>query len=191
MVNRILNELDINILIDKWCAERGLVTPRAKLVSGYPLEPYRLYVGSVLRLRWVGLTTNDLLLPDQEFMDRFVVPLLTKPEAGPAAPLPQTEDVVAQITKERGSKYGLFVHNAVVAQAVKAAIRNIPNPDNEPDPWGALPLDVREALDLIALKMSRIVTGEPEYLDNWDDIGGYAKIVADRIRRKQGATPCG
>lgn len=95
----------------------------------------------------------------------------------------QPMNVVAEITKKRGSVYGPFLHNAIVAQAIKTALRSIPDPDNDGLQWGDLPLDVREGLDLIALKMSRIVTGEPEYLDNWDDIGGYAKIVADRIRR--------
>lgn len=94
-------------------------------------------------------------------------------------------DVVTEITKQRGSVYGPFLHNALVAQAIKAAIRGIPDPDNEGMSWENLPLDVRESLDLIALKMSRIVTGSAEYLDNWDDIGGYAKIVADRIRASQ------
>ena len=97
-------------------------------------------------------------------------------------------DVVTEITKKRGSVYGPFLHNAIVAQAIKAALRNIPDPNNEGMRWENLPLDVREGLDLIALKMSRIVTGDPEYLDNWDDIGGYAKIVADRIRAANSKT---
>lgn len=88
--------------------------------------------------------------------------------------------VVEQITTKRGSVYGPFFNNAIVAQNVKDAMHSAPGLT-----WGRLPFDVREALDLIALKISRIVTGDPEYLDNWDDIGGYAKIVADRIRAKQ------
>lgn len=92
-------------------------------------------------------------------------------------------DVVGEITAKRASVYGSFLHNAIVAQAIKTAMRNIPDPDNEGSHWDDLPMDVREGLDLIALKISRIVTGSHEYLDNWDDIGGYAKIVADRIRR--------
>lgn len=94
-------------------------------------------------------------------------------------------DVVAEITKARGSVYGPFLHNAVVGQAIRSALRNLPNPDNDRH-WEDLPLDVREGLDYIAGKMSRIVTGDPEYLDNWDDIGGFAKIVTDRIRKTKG-----
>lgn len=97
-------------------------------------------------------------------------------------------NIVSEITAKRGAVYGPFLHNAIVAQKLKAALRAIPDPDNEGLRWENLPADVREALDLIVLKMSRIVTGDGEYLDNWDDIGGYAKIVADRIRgsRAQG-----
>jgi len=95
-----------------------------------------------------------------------------------------SKDGVAEITKARGSVYGPFLHNAIVGQAIRSALRNLPNPDNDRH-WEDLPLDVREGLDYIAGKMSRIVTGDPEYLDNWDDIGGFAKIVADRIRRNQ------
>lgn len=101
------------------------------------------------------------------------------PNCGDASMAP----IVDQITAARGSVYGPFLHNSIVAQALKAAMRGIPDPDNEGRRWERLPLDVREGLDLIALKVSRIVTGDPEYLDNWDDIGGYAKIVADRIRK--------
>lgn len=102
-----------------------------------------------------------------------------------AIQIAQKQTVVEQITAKRGSVYGPFLHNSIVAQNIKAAMRNIPDPNNEGLKWEALPVDVREALDLIALKVSRIVTGDPEYLDNFDDIGGYAKIVADRIRAKQ------
>lgn len=95
-------------------------------------------------------------------------------------------DIVADITRQRGSVYGPFLHNAIVSQALKDAMRRIPDPDNEGRRFEDLPLDVREALDLIATKISRIICGDHEYLDNWDDIGGYSKIVADRIRTDHG-----
>lgn len=95
-------------------------------------------------------------------------------------------DLITEITKKRSSVYGPFLHNAIVAQAIKNALRGIPDPDNEGILYDHLPADIREGLELMALKMSRIVTGDPEYLDNWDDIAGYAKCVGDRIRKKQG-----
>lgn len=122
----------------------------------------------------VRYTTADLLMPMEEFSNRILKPLLAYPR--------KSKDVVSEITAARGSVYGPFLHNAVVAQGLKAVMRNVPDPDNEGRHWHRLPADVREALDLIALKISRIVTGDPEYLDNFDDIAGYATIVAKRIR---------
>ena len=38
------------------------------------------------------------------------------------------------------------------------------------------------ALDMICVKLGRIVNGNPDYADNWVDIAGYAKLVSDRLR---------
>lgn len=130
-----------------------------------------VYTGAV-----VEYSTSDLLMPMEQFSEKVLRPLFSDE-------LPK--DTVAEITTARGSVYGPFLHNALVAQHIKAAMRALPDPDNEGLKWENLPIDVREGLDLIALKISRIVTGDPEYLDNWDDIGGYAKIVADRIRKSR------
>jgi hypothetical protein len=35
---------------------------------------------------------------------------------------------------------------------------------------------------MIAHKIGRILNGDPDYIDSWDDIAGYAKLVADRLR---------
>lgn len=34
----------------------------------------------------------------------------------------------------------------------------------------------RESLDMICLKMARILNGDPTFPDNWEDIAGYAKL---------------
>lgn len=39
----------------------------------------------------------------------------------------------------------------------------------------------REALQMIASKLSRIVNGDPNHRDSWIDIAGYAKLAADSI----------
>lgn len=44
--------------------------------------------------------------------------------------------------------------------------------------------DQYEALDMIAHKIARIINGDPDYADSWDDIAGYAKLVADRLQGK-------
>jgi hypothetical protein len=41
--------------------------------------------------------------------------------------------------------------------------------------------DQWEAMEMIAHKLARIINGDPDYHDNWADIAGYAKLVADRL----------
>lgn len=77
----------------------------------------------------------------------------------------------------RGSVYGPFMENAKVSQTLKAFFRSQPG-------FQKMQLDQREAFDQTAIKMARILTGDPNYLDNWDDIAGYAKIVTDRMREE-------
>ena len=40
------------------------------------------------------------------------------------------------------------------------------------------------SLDMIAVKISRIVNGNPSHRDSWLDIAGYAMLVADRLQGK-------
>lgn len=35
---------------------------------------------------------------------------------------------------------------------------------------------------MIQHKIARILNGDPDYVDNWVDIAGYAKLVADRLQ---------
>ena len=93
-------------------------------------------------------------------------------------------DTLSDILAARGGRYGAFWDNSEVSQELKAALRNGVN-------YGALYSDQKEALDQFACKISRIVTGDPDYADNWDDIAGYAKLVADRLRRDQEGVPEG
>jgi hypothetical protein len=51
--------------------------------------------------------------------------------------------------------------------------------------WGPAELTPTQytALTMISMKMARIVCGDPNVRDHWDDIAGYAKLVADRCTR--------
>ena len=82
----------------------------------------------------------------------------------------QTDDILGQ----RGARYGTFVESALVAQNVKAAMRHSAG-------WHSLPADAREALEMTATKIARILCGDPHYVDSWRDIEGYARLVADRL----------
>jgi hypothetical protein len=77
---------------------------------------------------------------------------------------------------ERGARYGDFPGHAQITQAIKAVMIVSPN-------WryGKLESDQREALDMIAHKIGRILNGDPNFHDSWHDIIGYTKLVADRL----------
>ncbi len=80
---------------------------------------------------------------------------------------------VEQTLAERGARYGDFTHHATLAQALQDIMRDALG-------WELLTADKRQALTVIADKIARILTGDPEYLDNWHDIQGYAKLAEDR-----------
>lgn len=89
---------------------------------------------------------------------------------GTAATTTSESGNVEEILKERGSRYGSFDDNAANAQAIKNAMRHAVD-------WDSKPVWVREGLDLIATKISRLLTGDASYEDNYADIQGYAKLM--------------
>ena len=40
-----------------------------------------------------------------------------------------------------------------------------------------------DAIDMICVKLSRIVNGDPNHADHWHDIAGYATLAADRCAK--------
>lgn len=51
--------------------------------------------------------------------------------------------------------------------------------------WHELSCDQKEALETIATKIARILNGDPDYIDNWVDIAGYAMLVVERLKEAQ------
>lgn len=81
-----------------------------------------------------------------------------------------------EIIAERGNRYGAFAAQAEIAVHLKESLRAFVTLRGT----GLRP-DQIEALDMILLKISRLVNGDPNHLDGWRDIAGYATLVADRI----------
>ena len=76
------------------------------------------------------------------------------------------------LLQEREKTHGSFHTNARIAQALKIIFHeNI-------EPCGFRDVH-REALDMIALKLSRILSGQANFKDHWDDIAGYAKLASE------------
>ena len=93
---------------------------------------------------------------------------------------------------ERGNRYGDFTDHARLCQDLKdvmttfAVVQNTPNSVAVHFPWGELPATHKQALEVIADKIARILSGDPNYADNWHDIQGYAKLVEDRLPQPAG-----
>ena len=84
------------------------------------------------------------------------------------------EDTLA----ERESTYGNFADHAKITQNIKEAMWNSPN-------WQKMSADKKEALEMVAHKIGRILNGDPEYHDSWHDVIGYTKLVADTLIEKE------
>jgi hypothetical protein len=86
-----------------------------------------------------------------------------------------TNDIAALLA-ERGSTHGEFTEHARATQGILRVLMAERR-------WEELSDIQREALHMFAHKMGRIVTGNPDHQDHWDDICGYARLVSDRLRR--------
>ena len=80
------------------------------------------------------------------------------------------------ITAIRPNTHGEFRDVAAVDQATKDLWRSRQN-------WEHLLPHQRCALEMIAHKIGRILSGDPHFRDHWIDIAGYAQLVADRCQK--------
>lgn len=80
--------------------------------------------------------------------------------------------------RERGSRYGAFVDHARLAQNLKSVMWAKPG-------WEDMPSAMRESLEMIQHKVARILNGDPNYIDNWHDIAGYATLVEEILSKEQ------
>ena len=82
---------------------------------------------------------------------------------------------VDEVLAERNARYGDFKDQARLAQAIKDAMRL--------GKWDALGDAHKEALEMMATKMARILNGDPTWLDNWVDLAGYAQLVVKELTK--------
>ena len=112
-----------------------------------------------------------------------------KPKTSRMLPLPEPKTSWQKIVKEveettnvdktldaRAEMYGKFKDGASLMQAVKrelAAHAAKHGKTFADDQW--------EALEMIVHKIGRIVNGDPDVVDHWVDIAGYATLISDRL----------
>lgn len=83
---------------------------------------------------------------------------------------------IAKTLADRADKYGDFREQGRVAQNLKKAMVDSPN-------WAGLAPYMKEGLEMIQHKISRLLNGDPLYDDNVHDIVGYTKIMQDRMKQ--------
>lgn len=81
-------------------------------------------------------------------------------------------NAIALIT-ERGNTHGDWDKQAKLAQEFKSLVRRS---FNATTPSGYLLDRQQEAVEMICVKLSRILTGNPDEPDHWNDIAGYAEL---------------
>lgn len=89
---------------------------------------------------------------------------------------------IKKVLDERGSQYGDFRTQGFIAQRLKEIARDTHGFDRMEDYQ-------REAIDMILHKISRLLNGNPNHLDSWVDIEGYARCVSTRIEKGIDTTP--
>lgn len=80
------------------------------------------------------------------------------------------------ILDQRATQYGKFIEGAEVMQTLKQVVRSSLQKRGT-----ALAFDQLEAIDMIIHKLGRVINGNPDNVDSWRDIAGYATLVADRL----------
>lgn len=84
-----------------------------------------------------------------------------------------SEKSTDQLLQERGAEYGPNWDSYVT---IRRALQT-----NEPMKYSNVQ---RYALDMIAMKLSRLVEGNANNVDTWADIAGYATLVKNELTNK-------
>lgn len=86
---------------------------------------------------------------------------------------------IKDILDERGTRYGVFMGQAKIAQSIHWVLEQGMAENNKSR--FDFEADQLEAMNMIINKIARIYNGDPNYSDSWRDIAGYATLVADRL----------
>jgi len=128
----------------------------------------------------MGLKLRDEFLTDYAKgtinVTENIAALAQAPASASAAYMTVAQNIEATLA-ERGSRYGSFAGHAAIVQALKGIMQKA-------EGWERLAADQKEALEMTAHKIGRILNGDPNFHDSWHDIVGYIKLVADRLAGK-------
>jgi hypothetical protein len=79
-----------------------------------------------------------------------------------------------KLLSDRYKLYGEHADQAFISQSIKRVFQNTRN-------WRRLSDVQKECLEMVANKLGRILNGDPDYIDSWDDVAGYIRLVTQRL----------
>ena len=88
-----------------------------------------------------------------------------------------TTNSVEETLTQRGGVYGDYVVQSALSVHIKNIFRTSPS-------WHLLSEYQQEALDMIAVKIARLLVGNPNYIDSWHDIAGYSSLVVKELEKR-------
>ena len=122
----------------------------------------------------MGVLKYDDEVAEQDTVQHLGSSKWQPPEMVPTPELSTTD--VDGILNDRAKDYGKFKDGAALMQGIKRLLAEHARVHDKlfaDDQW--------EAIEMIVHKMGRILNGNPDKVDNWVDIAGYATLVADRL----------
>jgi len=84
------------------------------------------------------------------------------------------KDELGAFLEEKGKVHGEYGEQAGVTQKFKDIAHESKN-------WRKLDSTQRDAIEMICVKLGRILTGNPDEPDHWLDIQGYARLTWERL----------
>ena len=86
---------------------------------------------------------------------------------------------INDILDEREKTHGDFADVAGVYSLIKSAMADGVHSNVDPR--------FEASLDMIAMKMARIVCGNPNHIDSWRDISAYSQLIVKFLENTEGA----
>lgn len=81
---------------------------------------------------------------------------------------------INEVLKERNKVHGNYSENSHLAQTFKDFARNA-------DGWINLRYTQRESVEMILCKIARMLAGDCNHIDHWQDISGYATLISKEL----------
>ena len=85
---------------------------------------------------------------------------------------------ISNLLGERQQTHGSYAEVSAICQSIKRSMRYGSG-------WEHLSDQQKESLEMMAMKMARILSGNANHPDHWEDIEGYARLVSNELERER------